>query len=98
MSVLCSFHPAPSLHAQNPHPTCRSAGPSNRRNESFSGAERMAAMSYFVVCTFDLKNATRTDYENAYADLANLGLRKTVVAVTAETSSRRRQPRWANTP
>jgi hypothetical protein len=37
-------------------------------------------MSYFVVCTFDLKNATRTDYENAYNDLANMGLKKTVVA------------------
>jgi len=37
-------------------------------------------MSYFVVCTFDLKNATRTDYQNAYADLEELGLHKTVVS------------------
>jgi hypothetical protein len=37
-------------------------------------------MSYFVVCTFDLKNATRIDYDNAYSDLANIGLKKTVVA------------------
>jgi hypothetical protein len=37
-------------------------------------------MSYFVLCTFDLKNASRQDYENAYADLANLGLRRVVVS------------------
>ena len=36
-------------------------------------------MSYFVVCTFDLKNATRTDYQNAYADLEEIGLHKAVV-------------------
>jgi len=35
---------------------------------------------FFVVCTFDLKNATYTDYQNAYADLANLGLRRTVLS------------------
>lgn len=33
-------------------------------------------MSYAVLCTFDLKNATSTDYQNAYADLERLGLRK----------------------
>jgi hypothetical protein len=38
------------------------------------------SMSYFVVCTFDLNNATRADYQNAYADLANIGLHKTVVS------------------
>ena len=37
-------------------------------------------MAYFVVCTFDLKNGSRTDYENAYADLDKIGLRKAVVA------------------
>lgn len=37
-------------------------------------------MSYFVVCTFDLKNASWTDYQTAYADLANIGLHKTVVS------------------
>ncbi len=31
-------------------------------------------MSYFVVCTFDLKKASYDDYQNAYADLAKLGL------------------------
>ncbi len=31
-------------------------------------------MSYFVVCTFDLKSATSLDYQNAYADLATVGL------------------------
>lgn len=36
-------------------------------------------MSYFFLCTFDLKNATRQDYENAYADLQKLGLSKVVV-------------------
>src|SRR5215211_4791322 len=35
---------------------------------------------FFVVCTFDLKNATYTDYQNAYADLERLGLRRTVVS------------------
>ena len=36
-------------------------------------------MSYFVTCTFDLKNASRDDYSNAYADLKAIGLKKTVV-------------------
>ena len=31
-------------------------------------------MSYFAVCTFDLKNATYDDYQNAYRDLAEIGL------------------------
>jgi len=35
-------------------------------------------MSYLVFCTFDLKNATATDYQNAYADLEAIGLRKVV--------------------
>lgn len=33
-------------------------------------------MSYLVFCTFDLKNATSTDYQNAYADLEKIGLTK----------------------
>lgn len=33
-------------------------------------------MTYLVFCTFDLKNASATDYQNAYSDLANLGLKK----------------------
>lgn len=33
-------------------------------------------MAFGVVCTFDLKGASRRDYENAYADLAALGLHK----------------------
>jgi hypothetical protein len=37
-------------------------------------------MSYFVVCTFDLKNGSSTDYQNAYSDLAAIGLSKVVVA------------------
>lgn len=37
-------------------------------------------MSYFVVCTFDLKNATRSDYENAYSDLEKIGLTKIMTA------------------
>lgn len=37
-------------------------------------------MSYLVFCTFDLKNATAKDYENAYADLAKIGLNKVVKA------------------
>ena len=31
-------------------------------------------MSYCVLCTFDLKNASSTDYQNAYSDLEKLGL------------------------
>ena len=37
-------------------------------------------MSYFVVCTFDLKNASQADYEKAYSDLASIGLTKVVIA------------------
>lgn len=33
-------------------------------------------MSYLVFCTFDLKGASSTDYQNAYADLAKIGLAK----------------------
>lgn len=33
-------------------------------------------MSYLVFCTFDLKNASSQDYQNAYADLDKIGLRK----------------------
>ena len=36
-------------------------------------------MSYLVVCTFDLKNANYSDYQNAYSDLATIGLKKVVV-------------------
>jgi hypothetical protein len=36
-------------------------------------------MSYFVLCTFDLKNANRQDYDNAYADLEKFGLKKVIV-------------------
>ena len=37
-------------------------------------------MAYFVACTFDLKNASYADYQNAYSDLAAIGLHKTVVS------------------
>lgn len=33
-------------------------------------------MSYLVFVTFDLKNASGQDYQNAYADLEKLGLKK----------------------
>lgn len=38
-------------------------------------------MSYFVVCTFDLKNASHQDYDykNAYADLERIGLSRVIV-------------------
>jgi hypothetical protein len=35
-------------------------------------------MSYFVICTFDLKNASYQDYQTAYADLEKIGLKKVV--------------------
>jgi hypothetical protein len=37
-------------------------------------------MGYFVLCTFDLKNAGRQDYDTAYADLERLGLKKVIVS------------------
>jgi hypothetical protein len=37
-------------------------------------------MSYFVLCTFDLKSASRQDYDNAYADLEKIGLKKVVTS------------------
>lgn len=37
-------------------------------------------MTYLVYCTFDLKNASAKDYENAYADLQRIGLAKVVKA------------------
>ena len=37
-------------------------------------------MSYFTVCTFDLENASYQDYQNAYTDLAALGLVRVIVA------------------
>jgi hypothetical protein len=33
-------------------------------------------MSYSVLCTFDLKSASSTDYRNAYVELEKLGLHK----------------------
>jgi hypothetical protein len=37
-------------------------------------------MTYLVFCFFELRNASREDYMYVYADLARLGLRKTVKA------------------
>lgn len=37
-------------------------------------------MSYLVFCTFDLKNASSQDYQNAYADLGAQGLKKVIIA------------------
>lgn len=37
-------------------------------------------MAYLVYCTFDLKGATATQYQDAYAELAKLGLQKVVKA------------------
>lgn len=37
-------------------------------------------MSYLVYVTFDLKNASSSDYQNAYSDLSDLGLEKVVEA------------------
>ncbi|MDK9770760.1 hypothetical protein [Vibrio sp. B181a] len=35
-------------------------------------------MSYFVLCSFDLKNASSEDYEAAYAELDAFGLSTTI--------------------
>lgn len=37
-------------------------------------------MSYFVVCLFDLKDATYEDYVNAYSDLAKIGFSKVLTS------------------
>jgi hypothetical protein len=37
-------------------------------------------MSFFAICTFDLQNASREDYQNAYADLAKIGFSTSVTA------------------
>lgn len=36
-------------------------------------------MSYLVLCTFDLKNASSDDYKTAYSELRAIGLNKVVV-------------------
>jgi hypothetical protein len=41
-------------------------------------------MSYFVTCTFDLKNASRSDYEHAYTDLDNIGLKRTILTTSGK--------------
>lgn len=33
-------------------------------------------MSFLVMCTFDLKGASSSDYQNAYSDLEKIGLKK----------------------
>lgn len=37
-------------------------------------------MSYFVSCTFDLKNASPRDYAKAYSELAKIGLTRVLVS------------------
>ncbi|NVO73210.1 hypothetical protein [Photobacterium damselae] len=37
-------------------------------------------MSYIVFCTFDLRNASSQDYENAYSALGRLGLNRVIAA------------------
>jgi hypothetical protein len=37
-------------------------------------------VAYLATCTFDLKNASRTDYQNAYSDLERIGLKQAIVA------------------
>lgn len=36
-------------------------------------------MTYLIYCTFDLKNASSNDYQNAYQDLKSIGLDRVVV-------------------
>jgi hypothetical protein len=37
-------------------------------------------MSFLVTCTFDLKNASRADYDTVYSDLEKIGLKKVVIS------------------
>lgn len=37
-------------------------------------------MGYLAFCTFDLKNASSRDYENAYAELRKIGLKKVIAS------------------
>lgn len=37
-------------------------------------------MSYFVICTFDLANSSFDDYQNAYTDLSEIGLNRSITA------------------
>ncbi len=42
--------------------------------------------SFYVICTFDLKNASSgRDYQNAYSDLRQIGLYKVVVAANGNS-------------
>jgi len=41
-------------------------------------------MSYQVFCTFDLKDADRDDYANAYADLKVIGLKRVVAGTNRD--------------
>lgn len=42
--------------------------------------QRGRFMSYFVLCSFDLRNASSEDYEAAYSELESLGLRRNLKA------------------
>ncbi|HDZ3730166.1 TPA: hypothetical protein RSW61_001762 [Vibrio harveyi] len=42
-------------------------------------------MSYFVMCTFDLFNATSADYENAYSVLEDHGLKTSLTSNSGKT-------------
>jgi hypothetical protein len=42
-------------------------------------------MAFLATCTFDLKGASGIDYENAYADLAKIGLKRAVVGGSGKT-------------
>ena len=53
-------------------------------------------MSYLVFCTFDLKNATSSDYETAYAALEKLGLQKVHKSDKGKEVVSRPPPQWAN--
>lgn len=49
-------------------------------------------MSYLVLCTFTLRDATPQDYQNAYTDLEDLGLKRMIIStegppILAPTSS-----------
>jgi hypothetical protein len=55
-------------------------------------------MSFLATCTFDLRNASPEDYENAYSDLRVIGFQTSLVSSAGNTirsdNNDRRRVHW----